>query len=66
MSDPGSVAAAYAIVLGGLVLYVTSIARRVQAARRTARMLEQQRLRDGAGAAPEAVPLAPRPSETSR
>jgi len=33
MSDPAFVAAAYAIVLGGLSLYVISIARRVQSAR---------------------------------
>lgn len=54
MTDPGSVGAAYAIVLGGLVLYVASITRRLGAARRTARALEQERRRD-TSAGPDAT-----------
>ena len=46
MSDPVSVAAAYAIVLGGLTLYVASIVRRLRAAHRTAEALERERARD--------------------
>lgn len=34
MSDAGFVAAAYAVVLGGLAVYAVSIARRVRTARR--------------------------------
>lgn len=67
MTDPGSVAAAYAIVLGGLVLYVASIARRLQAARRTARALAQERQRDtAAGAEAAHTGLTTRPSEPVR
>ena len=61
MSDPAFVAAAYAIVLGGLSLYVISIARRVRSARRTATALERSRER-----APQGVPgeaPAPPPSQ---
>ena len=45
MSNPEFVAAAYAIVLGGLAGYVASVARRVGAARRTAGILERERER---------------------
>ncbi len=61
MSDPWFVAAAYALVLGGLSLYAVSIVRRAQAARRTARAIEEQRERDGSAPGPEAV----LPSEAS-
>lgn len=47
MTDPGSVAAAYAAVLGGIALYAVSIARRLAAARRAAEALERARTRDG-------------------
>ena len=66
MSDPWSVAAAYAIVLGGLVLYVLSIARRVRAARRTAQALDRARAQDRSGGASDSTALTPRPSEPSR
>lgn len=67
MTDAGSVGAAYAIVLGGLVLYVASIARRLRDARRTARALEHERRRDTAAGA-EAPPsgLTSQPSEPVR
>lgn len=57
MTDPGSVAAAYAIVAGGLLLYVASIGRRVQAARRTSEALQRERERD-LRAVSEAAPSA--------
>lgn len=67
MSDPGFVAAAYAIVLGGLSLYAVSIARRVRAARRTAEALERARERALAGVPGEAPPVLPgQPSEARR
>lgn len=66
MSDPGSVAAAYAIVLGGLALYVASIVRRVRAARSTAQALERERARDSRDPAPAAVPHGVGPVETPR
>lgn len=66
MSDPGFVAAAYAIVLGGLVLYVASLARRVRAARRTAQALHRERERDRSDAASESGALAPGPSGSPR
>lgn len=64
MSDP--VAAAYGIVLGGLALYVASIARRFRAARRTAHALERERERDGSDVARQAAPPTPVSSETFR
>lgn len=67
MSDPWFVAAAYAIVLGGLSLYVVSIARRVRAARRTAEALERARERALAGVPSEATAtVAGQPSEARR
>lgn len=65
MTDPLFVAAAYAIVLGGLLLYVGSLARRVRAARRIASALETERGQDEA-AGPPASPIATGPSETPR
>ena len=65
MSDPVSVAAAYTIVLGGLTLYVTSIVRRLRAARRTAEALERERARDRRGHAAATVPHGG-PVETPR
>lgn len=67
MTDPAFVAAAYAIVLGGLSLYVTSIARRVRSARGTAEALARARKRALPSAATEA-PAAPagQPSEARR
>lgn len=46
MTDPGSVAAAYAVVLGGLLLYVASVGRRLRGARRTFDALRRNRDRD--------------------
>jgi len=46
MTDPASVAAAYAVVLGGIALYAVSIARRLAAARRAAEALDRARARD--------------------
>jgi hypothetical protein len=67
MSDPAFVAAAYTIVLGGLSLYVISIARRVRSARRTAAALERSRERALQGVPGEApAPLASQPSEARR
>ena len=67
MTDPGSVAAAYAIVLGGLSLYVASILRRLRAARRTRAALQRERERDVQPTAGAPSPaFAPRPSEPSR
>jgi hypothetical protein len=66
MSDPGSVAAAYAIVLGGLVLYVASIVRRLRAARSTAEALQLERERDAARRASESPALVSRPSDQAR
>lgn len=66
MSDLGSVAAAYAIVLGGLVAYVALIARRVQAARRTVQALDRARAQDRSDGASDSMALTPRPSEPSR
>jgi hypothetical protein len=66
MSDPGFVAAAYAIVLGGLVLYVLSIARRVRAARQTAQALDRAREQDPSEDASESAALMPRSSDPSR
>lgn len=67
MTDPGSVGAAFAIVLGGLILYVTSISRRLRAARRTAEALKHERDRDTAdGTEAGRAGLAPRPSESVR
>ncbi len=66
MSDAVFVAAAYAIVLGGLALYVASIVRRVRAARRTAEALERERARDSRGHAAATVPCGVGPVETPR
>ncbi len=66
MSDPASVAAAYAIVLGGLVVYVATIARRIRAARRTAQALDRARAQDGSGGVSDSPALTPQPSEPSR
>ena len=67
MSDPAFIAAAYAIVLGGLSLYILSIARRVRSVRRTTAALERARERaksDVPGEAP--ATLASQPSEARR
>ena len=64
MTDPGSVGAAFAIVLGGLILYVASISRRLRAARRTAEALKRERDRDTvAGTEAGRSGRTPRPSE---
>lgn len=63
MTDPGFVAAAYAVVIGGLLLYVLSLARRVRAARRTADALNRQRARDQPAAGPASGPLERGPTE---
>ncbi len=66
MTDPGSVAAAYAIVLGGLSLYVASILRRLRAARRTRTALLREHEREIQPTAGTTPSFAPRPSEPSR
>ena len=66
MSDPVSVAAAYAIVLGGLVLYVASIVRRLRAARSTAEVLGREREREAGGRVSDSPALTPRPSDPAR
>lgn len=66
MSDLGSVAAAYAIVLGALVAYVALIGRRIRAARRTALALDRARARDRSDGASDPTAITPRPSEPSR
>lgn len=66
MSDPAFVGSAYAIVLGGLVLYVVSIVRRLRAAVRTARALDLERRRDAAAGAAALPVSTPRPSEPAR
>lgn len=63
MSDPGFVVAAYAIVVGGLVLYVSSVTRRAREARRMAEALREARERDRPGAATEPRTRMPQPSE---
>lgn len=69
MSDPAFVAAAYAVVLGGLAAYVITIGRRSNSGRRTADALERHRMRDRTGP-PEGevgeAPVAGRPSEAHR
>ena len=64
MSDPVSVVAAYTIVLGGLALYVASMARRLRAARRTVEALERERARDSRDPATATVPYGIGPVET--
>lgn len=51
MTDVVFVVAAYGIVLGGLLLYVASVERRVRAARRVAAALMHARERETADAA---------------
>jgi hypothetical protein len=46
VSDPGFVAGAYSVVLGGLAVYVATIARRARAARRAAEALDRERRTD--------------------
>lgn len=55
MTDVGSVAAAYAIVLGGLTVYVASVARRLRNARRIAQALERERNQPSASVAGESA-----------
>jgi hypothetical protein len=66
MTDLVSVAATYAIVLGGLALYVASIARRLRAARRVAEAVSVERERDAAGGRAESPAQVARPSDPSR
>jgi hypothetical protein len=56
MSDPAFVAAAYSVVIGGLVLYVLSIVNRARAAGRIAAAVLREREGDGS----EADSAAPR------
>lgn len=51
MSDWPSVAAAYAVTIGGLLLYVASVARRWTRARQVADALAVHRDRDASGPA---------------
>ena len=65
MTDPGSVVAAYAVVVGGLLVYVGSIARRVRAARRMSELLGHEQERDvprHPGARPAGAPGQPGPT----
>ena len=64
MSDPVFVAAAYAIVLGGLTLYVASMLRRLRTARRTAEALERERARNSGSQAAATVPFGIGPVES--
>lgn len=67
MTDPAFVVSAYAIVLGGLVLYVISVARRLRTARRTAQALEHgRRSGEAPGSEAASAALAARPSEPAR
>ena len=66
MTDPGSIGAAYGIVLGGLILYVASLRRRAQSARRTADALQRERERQVAGGSPAPSTVAVEPSEAAR
>jgi hypothetical protein len=67
VTDPAFVAGAYTIVIGGLSLYVVTIARRVRAARRSAESIERERRRDVPGPPAEAAaPLTGQPSEVPR
>ena len=66
MTDPVSVAAAYAIVLGGLAIYVASIVRRTRAARRTAAALERERAHDRRHTEAAVVPDGVRSVEAPR
>lgn len=67
MSDPAFVAAAYAIVIGGLSLYVISTTRRVRAARRATEALERARERALPGVPrDQAARPASRPSQARR
>lgn len=67
MSDPAFVAAAYAVVMGGLSLYTLSVARRVRAARRTLDAVERARDRPLPDLPGEpATPLAGHSSEARR
>lgn len=66
MSDPGFVAGAYAIALGGLALYVGSLVRRTRAARLTTQAIERERARDGGDTAASAVPPGVGPAVTPR
>lgn len=67
MSDAGFVAAAYAIVLGGLAGYVLTIARRRRAALRMADAIGRERDRAAVGAAAEQTAgLSTPPAEVQR
>ena len=67
MTDPTFVAGAYTIVIGGLSLYVVTIARRVRAARRSAESIDRERRRDLPGRPAEtAASLAGQPEEAPR
>jgi len=45
MTDPAYVVASFAIAIGGLIAYASSIARRARATRRTAQLLDRERER---------------------
>lgn len=64
MTDPGFVTSAYAIVLGGLALYVWSIVRRSRAARRLAAAIERERTQDSRGPAAAAITPPVQPTGT--
>lgn len=66
MTDPGSVTAAYAVVVGGITAYVVSMARRLRAAQRAAAALERARSWDTGDAAGERPRAAPTMSEPWR
>lgn len=56
MTDPAFVAAAYAVVLGGLIVYATSIERRTRTARAAAEAVGRERELDLARKPPEPAP----------
>lgn len=67
MTDPAFVAGAYTIVIGGLSLYVVTIARRVRAARRSAESIKRERRRDLPDLPAEtAAPVTGQPFEVPR
>lgn len=66
MTDPGFIAAAYGVVLGGLVLYVASLRRRAQSARRTADALQREREQQAAAGSMSSSKMAAEPSEAPR
>ena len=66
MTDAGFVVGAYAVVLGGLLVYVVSIGRRAREARRTSQALKRQREQGSEAAAGTSSAIAAPPPDPSR